>query len=113
MSLAYEYRRLSPEEREAVVRRRSERGYPLHAPPHPFRQAGHYMITAAHQEHVPLMSTPERRTEFDGLLLKHLAEIGEDVVGWVILPNHYHVEVGVQDFTDLSSALQHLHGANQ
>ena len=110
MSPAYEYRRLSPEERAAVVRQRRVHGYPLHAPPHPFRQAGYYFITMANYEHNPIMNTPERRTGFEKMLLEHLAEVGADAVGWSILPNHYHVAVGVQHLDELSGALQHLHG---
>jgi hypothetical protein len=49
--MPYRYRTLSPEEQRAIVRRRHERGYPLHAPPHPFREAGSYLITAANFEH--------------------------------------------------------------
>jgi hypothetical protein len=35
--MPYEYSKLSPEEREELLRIRRERGYPLHAPPHPYR----------------------------------------------------------------------------
>ena len=41
--MPYEYRKLTPEEREAVLRQRRECGYPRHAPPHPFREAGRYL----------------------------------------------------------------------
>ena len=111
MSSAYEYRRLSPKERERVVQQRRERGYPRHAPPHPFRHAGHYFITAVNYEHANIMATPERRTEFEDHLLSHLAEIGAELGAWVILPNHYHVEVGVASLDDISHVLQHVHGS--
>jgi putative transposase len=54
--MAYEYRRLTPEEREEVLQRRREAGYPLHSPPHPFRGPAHYLITAANYEHVAIMA---------------------------------------------------------
>jgi len=38
--MPYEYRKLSPKEREEIVNYRQVHGYPLHAPPHPFRGAG-------------------------------------------------------------------------
>ncbi len=110
MSSAYEYRRLSLEERESVVQQRRERGYPHHAPPHPFRHAGHYFITAANYEHNNVMASADRRTEFEEQLLTHLAEIGAELGAWVILPNHYHVEVGVESLDTVSQVLQHLHG---
>ena len=49
--MPYEYRKLSPQEREEIVRYRNEKGYPLHAPPHPFCDAGAYLISAANFEH--------------------------------------------------------------
>jgi putative transposase len=107
----YEYRKITPEEREDVLRQRRERGYPLHAPPHPFRQAGYYLITAANFEHAPIMRAPERRTEFESRLLEAMNDIRADAVGWVILPNHYHILVGVESLDQVSAALKQLHGS--
>jgi putative transposase len=108
--MAYEYRNLTPEEREEVLRQRKERGYPLHAPPHPFREAGRYFITAANYEHAHIMAAPDRRTEFEARLLAVLREIEAEVFGWVILSNHYHVEVGIESLDFVSAALKELHG---
>ncbi len=109
--MAYEYRRLLPEEREAVVQQRKARGYPLHAPPHPFRDAGQYLLTAANFEHVAIMASPDRRTEFEGRLLDVMKEAQAIVYAWVILINHYHILVGVETLNAVSRALQQLHGA--
>ncbi|HEY6042755.1 MAG TPA: transposase [Anaerolineae bacterium] len=109
--MPYEYRHMTPAEREEVVRQRRARGYPLHSPPHPFRRAGQYMLTAVNYEHNPIMAAPSRRTEFEARLLTALNEIDADVSGWVILPNHYHVLVGVASLDHVSHALKHLHGA--
>ena len=108
--MPYEYRKLSPKEREEIVHYRSERGYPLHAPPHPFREAGAYLISAANFEHKAVMKSPERRTEFEMQLLNTLHEIAEDVIAWVILQNHYHFLVYVQALDHISAALKQLHG---
>ena len=108
--MPYEYRKLSPDQREEVVRLRSERGYPLHAPPHPFRDAGAYLISAANFEHQPVMDSPERRTEFETLLLNSFKEIADDIIAWVVLPNHYHILLYVQSLSDVSVILKHLHG---
>ncbi len=86
--MAYEYRQLTPEEREDVLRQRREQGYPLHAPPHPYRAAGRYFITVANFEHAFIMAVPERRTDFEIRLLKAMQEIEAEMYGWVILPNH-------------------------
>lgn len=109
--MPYEYRKLSPEKRQEVVRQRRARGYPLHAPPHPFRQAGAYFITAANFEHVPIMADPGRRTEFEARLLASVHAINADVFGWVILPNHYHILLGVDSLDLVSAALKQLHGS--
>jgi hypothetical protein len=36
--MPYESRRMSPEQREIVLRLRESKGYPLHAPPHPLNE---------------------------------------------------------------------------
>ena len=108
--MPYEYRKLSPKEREEIVKYRRAHGYPLHAPPHPFRGAGFYLITAANFEHHAIMSSPERRTEFETRLLSSIKEIAEDIIAWVILANHYHVLLAIQSLNDVSAALKHLHG---
>jgi putative transposase len=103
--MPYEYRKLSPTEREEIVKYRQEHGYPLHAPPHPFRGAGAYLISAANFEHRPIMSSPERRTQFETRLLDSIKEIADEIVAWVILPNHYHVLLTVQSLDTVSETL--------
>jgi putative transposase len=108
--MPYEYRKLSPKDREEIIRYRRERGYLLHAPPHLFRDAGAYLISAANFEHRAIMSSPNRRTEFETRLLNAIKEITKDLIAWVVLPNHYHVLIGVQVLDAVSAALKHLHG---
>ena len=87
--MPYEYRRLTPQERDLVLNQRRELGYPLHAPPHPFRDAGRYLISAANFEHVPMMASPDRRTDFESRLLAMMDDIHAEVYAWSVLPNHY------------------------
>ncbi len=108
--MPYEYRKLSPKEREEIVEDRKRRGFPLHQPPHPFREAGSYLITAANFEHAPIMAAPERRTEFQEILLKKFQEIQAEIIGWSILPNHYHILANVESLDSVSSVIQSLHG---
>jgi putative transposase len=108
--MPYEYRKLSLKEREEIVNYRREHGYPLHAPPHPFRSAGAYLISAVNFEHCLIMNSPERRTEFEVRLLNSIKEIAEDVIAWVVLPNHYHVLINIGSLDDVSVALKYLHG---
>lgn len=70
--MPYEYRRMTPEQREAVVHLRKSRGFPLHAPPHPVNEKAYYMLTAANFEHKHIMVSAQRRTEFQKLVLEKL-----------------------------------------
>lgn len=108
--MPYEYRRLTAEERAQVVRQREEQGFPLHSPPHPFREQAYYLITAANYEHAPIMARPGRCTDLESRLLAALDSLRADIAGWVILPNHYHILVGEVSLTSLSAALRLLHG---
>jgi putative transposase len=109
--MPYEYRKLTFREREEIVHYRRERGYPLHAPPHPFREAGYYLITAANFEHAPVLDSPDRRTEFEMLLLGAMRGIQAELIAWVVLPNHYHILVDIESLDSVSATLKHLHGA--
>lgn len=109
-TMPYEYRKLSPKEREIIVNYRRTRGYPLHAPPHPFRESGAYMISASNFEHKPIMKSPERLTDFESRLLSALQETADDLIAWVVLPNHYHVLAYIQALDHVSAALKQLHG---
>jgi len=108
--MPYEYRKLTPKEREEVVLYRREHGYPLHAPPHPFRGAGYYLITAAIFEHQPIMAASSRRTEFEARLVGGIIEIQAEAIAWVVLPTHYHILVDVDSLDSVSVALKHLNG---
>jgi putative transposase len=107
--MPYEYRSLTPEEREEVARQRRARGHPIHDPPH--RGEGIYLLTAANFEYAPIMSSPERRTEFKAKLLEAMTNILAKLFGWGILPNHYHVLAGVAALEDVSRVLQKLRGS--
>lgn len=108
--MPYEYRRMTPEERQRVVEQHRALGYPLHAPPHPYRGEGRYLITAANFEHALIMASPQRLTEFEARLMDALAAIEATVYAWVILPNHYHLLLAVMTLNLISAALQELHG---
>ena len=108
--MPYTYRVLSPKEREEIVKLRRERGYPLHTPPHPYRDAGYYLITAAIFEHAPIMAEPHRRSEFETKLINAMKEIQAEIIAWVVLPNHYHILVDIDSLDHVSAALKYLHG---
>jgi putative transposase len=108
--MPYAYRKLSPEERKAILNYRETHGHTLHAPPHPYQVAGCYLVTAANFEHVPLMADDKRRTDFEARLLLGLKEAGTEVLAWVILPNHYHLLVQTETLLKVARVLKLLHG---
>jgi len=107
--MPYDYRKLTPEEGDEIVRIRKKNGYPLHAPPHSFREGGNYLITAACFEHTPIMDAAVRRSEFETRLLGLFASAKIQIQAWVILPNHYHLLVGVDDFDQIAPVIKRLH----
>ena len=109
--MPYEYHKLPPQERDVILKQRCQRGYPLHAPPHPFRESGCYLITAANYKHIPVMHSSERRTEFEILLLDVMRKIDQaNMIGWVVLPNHYHLVIQLETLDQISRPLKNLHG---
>jgi len=107
----YQYRHLTGEQREVLLRHRQERGYPWHAPPHPVREATYYLMSAANFQHAPIMSSEERRVGFQLRLLEMLGEAGMEVSAWVVLANHYHVLAFVPRIGEAGSVFQRLHGS--
>lgn len=108
--MPYEFRQLTPDARAAVVDARRRQGFPLHAPPHPYRGAGWYLLSAANFEHKPVMHNADRREEFERRLLAAFSSIEADIGGWVILPNHYHILAGIDSLETVSGLVKHLHG---
>lgn len=109
-NMPYEYRKLTPKERQELVEFRKQQGYSLHAPPHPFREEGIYLITATNFEHKAIMAPPERRTEFQEILLHGFRKIHAEIIGWVILLNHYHILIAVESLNHVSDLLKLIHG---
>jgi putative transposase len=56
------------------------------------------------------MLSSNRRDYFQSLLLTSLQEAGVDVVGWVILTNHYHLLVEVESLNTISAVFNRVHG---
>ena len=105
----YDYRRMTPEERQAVVRERHARGFPWHAPPHFRRVSGDYLITAACFEHRPIFAEPPDLSWFLDETMRAFTEAELPCFAWVFLPNHYHALVHTEDMTILSEAVRLLH----
>jgi putative transposase len=102
----------SDDEKHAVLQRRIQFGYPLHAPPHPFREHNIFLITAATYKHQRILNTKQRRTVFQEDLHDSLRQIECELIAWVILPDHYHFLAEMSDLNDLAVLLQLLPGRN-
>ena len=76
----YNYRKMTPEQRQRVLDERKTQRRSWHAPPHLGKGSRVYMISAACFEHRPIMATAQRRTEFMEALLEGLQiEVNADI----------------------------------
>lgn len=106
----YEYRKLTPEERQALIEERKAKGFPPHQPPHPIQIEGIYLLTAVCYNHHSHINTPTRRDSLLDALFTHFIETGMELLAWVILANHYHLLVHVHDFSLLGNIFRLIHG---
>ena len=105
----YEYRKMTPRQRAAVLEERRLLGRPWHAPPHFDQAQGMYLISAACYEHNPVMGTESRRREWENSVVDGVGKLdGARMDGWVVLPNHYHMLV-VCDLRAVGKWLGRLH----
>jgi putative transposase len=105
----YDYRKMTPEERQQVVRERRERGFPWHAPPHVREVRGEYLITAACFEHKPVFADPVDLSFLFDETLEAFAKADLLCHAWVFLPNHYHVLLATEDLAIVGEVLRLLH----
>jgi len=105
----YDYRKMTLEERVAVLAARRVRGYPLHEPPRGLLEEGDYHITAACYEHRMIFDTPDLLSWLHDEILDALTSAAKEVHAWCFLPNHYHVEARVVDGRAVSEALRITH----
>ncbi|MDQ7779808.1 MAG: transposase [Planctomycetota bacterium] len=57
-----------------------------------------------------MMKKPARLTEFEARLVETLEATKLEMVGWVVLPNHYHALVLVDRLEYVAAAAKQLHG---
>ncbi len=105
----YEYRKMTPEERRAIVAARKARGYPLHSPPHFKGIPGVYLITAACYEHRRIFDTPTLLSMLTDEVLAAFSRAGLVCQAWIFLPNHYHMLLELEDITCISEPLRKAH----
>ncbi len=106
----YEYRRLTEQEKEEILKQRKERGFPPHSPPLLGIDDRYYLLTAACYEHKPIIHSATRRQELMDVIFELFVTWGMSITAWVILPNHYHLMVNVTKFHYLSEIFRLIHG---
>ena len=84
----YDYRRMTPQQRLAIVEARRASGLPLHKPPHLKLGAGWYMISAATYEHRHHFPAAGELTALQRRLFEAMDRISAPCAGWVVMPNH-------------------------
>lgn len=105
----YDYRKLSPEQRQRLLEERRRKGYPLHAPPHFRGEAGSYLITGTCYEHRSIFDLPEELTDLTQEFLTEIPSRGIACDAWVFQPNHYHLLLVTEDLEIVSETLRILH----
>jgi putative transposase len=105
----YDYRKMTPEEKQIILQQRRERGFPLHAPPHFRSISGTYLITSACYEHRSIFEAPDDLSWLAEQMLDAFSIADLPHPAWVLLPNHYHILVETRDLSIVSEVLRLLH----
>ena len=108
----YLWRKLTPEQRQELLRERIRAKRPWHHPPHlTIDGSASYLFTGACYEHRPHVGySLERLDEFTGNLVGLFDILGLKVQAWVVLPNHYHLLAATADLRNILRQLGRLHG---
>ena len=106
----YEYRHLTPEQREELVLTRLKRGFPQHSPPHLVTGCAMYLLTATCYQHACYMSSSERRSHLLDQALAEFLAAGVTPIAWSVLPNHYHLLADSVDIALMPGVFQRIHG---
>jgi putative transposase len=105
----YQWRQMTDKKRSEVLRLRRQHRLPWHAPPHFGKEPNLYHISAACYGHRSFISTPERLSAFETLLITGLTENQTaEVRAWAILPNHYHL-LAKTNLPDFGAFIHRLH----
>ena len=108
----YNWRSMTPEQHEYVLRLRQVGHRPWHSPPHnPQGDRTRFHVFAACYEHAPVVGhSRERMASFESVLLDSLVPRCSEIHAWCLLPNHYHVLVTTVDVDAVRAGLGRLHG---
>ena len=106
----YNWRTMTDEQKEYVLKIRKEQSRPYHSLPHSVIDRDYYHLSAACYEHKPLIGhTFSRILNFENSLLKTICINVDKIFGYSFLPNHYHVLVKVNDIKLLLNKIFKFH----
>jgi putative transposase len=107
----YEWRKMTPRERQETLKLRKQKRIPWHSPPHYVSETEVYHLTAACYEHKHVLgASVGRLSEFTSAMLSTVAGRGGRAFSWCVLPNHYHILVHSRHLHALIQSLGRLHG---
>lgn len=107
----YNWRKMTAQQREDVLRLRKALKLPWHSPPHRAGDRQRFHVTAACYEHRPVVGvTRSRMAGFEAEVIGTIADFSKRIHAWAVLPNHYHLLVETTRILDLLEALGRMHG---
>ena len=107
----YNWRMMTKEQREELLKLRKTQNLPWHSPPHRDGGSRKFHITASCFEHQSFIGlSPKRMQIFETVLYNTILASGNLLVAWSVLPNHYHLLVKSGDILGLLKNLGKLHG---
>ncbi len=109
----YNWRKMTPKQKEYVLEKRKEQKRPFHSLPHFINHEdneGRYHISAACYEHKSIINSKiYRLATFEKELLKIVSANTIKLYCYSILPNHYHILVETDIIKELLKVLFRLH----
>jgi len=107
----YNWRKITEEQRTELLELRKSQKRPWHSPPHLKGETSRFIISSACYEHENIIGySLSRMSSFSDELLSFFSENANEVYGWAVLPNHYHVLLKTKDVLALIKRIGQFHG---
>ena len=106
----YNWRRMTQEQREDVLKNRIVQRQPWHGPSHIKSHKKVFHLSAACYEHRNIIGkTNDRLSKFQFSLNASIKGETEEIHACIILPNHYHILLKTENILKLLKQLFRLH----
>lgn len=107
----YDWRSMTPREREEVLKWRKASELPWHCPPHVDFGEGAYLLSGTCFEHRPVIgASAKRMAEFEKALHEAVRPHVREIHAWCVLPNHYHLLTWTENVRAAVKAIGQFHG---